>query len=130
MVLLIVIVFPPGETSKLTDTLLVGCTAMQDWTVTYQTVQDCKLTDWTLADGFWQSHKARQLHVKVFEKTLMLTPPSQFAPQCAMTDFEPALVLGFQQVFASARVVCVVRHCPALQFQSTLLVVCEALGAN
>jgi len=43
------------------------------------------------------------LYVKVFQKVLDLVP--QFAPTCAMADFEEASVSAFQQVFPSASAV-------------------------
>jgi len=40
------------------------------------------------------------VHVKVFQKVQQLVP--QFAPTCAMADFEEASVAGFQHVYPDA----------------------------
>jgi len=47
--------------------------------------------------------KTQDLYVEVFEKMKELAP--QFAPQCAMADYEEASVSAFQQVFDGAGVV-------------------------
>ena len=46
--------------------------------------------------------KTTELHVKVFQKVQQLVP--QFAPTCAMADFEEASVAGFQHVYRDAGV--------------------------
>jgi len=43
------------------------------------------------------SRKTTELYVKVFQKVVQLVP--QFAPTCAMADFEEASVAGFQHVY-------------------------------
>ena len=48
------------------------------------------------------SRKTTELYVKVFQKVQQLVP--QFAPTCAMADFEEALVAGFQHVYPDAGV--------------------------
>jgi len=48
------------------------------------------------------SWKTTELYVKVFQKVQQLVP--QFAPTCAMADFEEASVAGFQHVYAEAGV--------------------------
>jgi len=48
------------------------------------------------------SRKTTELYVKVFQKVQQLVP--QFAPTCAMADFEEASVAGFQQVYHNAGV--------------------------
>jgi len=49
------------------------------------------------------SRKTQVLYVKVFEKVLDLVP--EFAPTCAMADFEEASVVAFQHVFPAASAV-------------------------
>lgn len=49
------------------------------------------------------SRKTQALYVKVFQKVLDLVP--EFAPTCAMADFEEASVAAFQQVFPAASAV-------------------------
>lgn len=49
------------------------------------------------------SRRTQALYVKVFQKVLDLVP--EFAPTCAMADFEEASVAAFQQVFPAASAV-------------------------
>jgi len=48
------------------------------------------------------SRKTTELYVKVFQEIQQLVP--QFAPTCAVADFEEASVAGFQHVYSDAGV--------------------------
>jgi len=60
------------------------------------------------------SRKTTELHVKVFEK-VQHQLVSQFAPTCAIADFEEASVAGFQHVYRDAGVAgCWFRYAQAI----------------
>ena len=62
------------------------------------------------------SRKTTELYVKVFQEIQQLVP--QFAPTCAVADFEEASVAGFQHVYSDAGVAGCWFHCVASNDQN------------
>ena len=75
------------------------------------------------------SWKTTELYVKVFQKVQQLVP--QFAPTCAMADFEEAPVSGFQRVYPDARVAgCWFHYAQAIIKRTNKIGLKEAYGLS
>ena len=75
------------------------------------------------------SRKTTELYVKVFQKVQQLVP--QFAPTCAMADFEEASVAGFQHVYPDAGVArCWFHYAQAIIKRTNKIGLKEAYGSD